>query len=997
MANERFEGLCRPIDSTARTERGILRTIGGDDTTRTRTRTPPSDEPTQPSRAAEEAPEHVDRFRLIRRIGSGGMGQVFEAHDPELDRSVAVKLLRASRGTIKADSRRLLREARSLAQLNHPNVVEVFGAGVDNGRVWLAMELVEGKTLKDWANENPPGDAGRCELALDLLRQAAEGLAAAHTLSITHRDFKPSNVLVGADARVRVVDFGLARHGSSQAALAKSAESEPIPEEPSRDAVTRTGKIMGTPRYMAPEQHRGDPTSSQTDVFAFAVSAWEVLHASPPFDADRPEQLYAAIMGGRFRPPGDATVPARVNRALKKAMSASPNRRFGSIHRLLAAIDGRLQRRRAGLLATLSSVAVLAMFTSHSRRENVGDATERCKNEAQQLLDTVDTPTRRESIDQALVTTGLPYADDSSAAVRRSMRRYGREWLNTADAQCDATGVVPDCLKRSLEAFGETLATMTELTAAEAERATGRLDGLLSPARCSATTAEGLSTPAQVELLTAAEVALAAGDHVSAAAVAEELLEKADSLPWHMRADGLAVLGTALSRQNDERAVDSYVEAYQIAVTNNAGELATDMAWRAAVEYSLHDNTTAASTWAKRQEAQAARSGSTRKYPPHELQCRLLKDGHSYAQARPLCEKALAAMESGDVSTQRYRSLLQLLANLYSRAGEPEKGLQMSQKLLDEAIEQGGRLHPRTGGMHMNLGNAYVAMGNSRKAAEHAAAARQVFMEVYGRESRWVVSATMNLAANLNDLGDQGEAESLLVGLLPVLESVGPLQRARVLNNLAGIRVGQGRYDEGLALLAKVEAIETAELRPDDPQTAATRMTQAWAYAGLERWVEAAEKATEAITIRNHVGETWQLAGSFHCRAFVYRRLGRFDDALSDVSTMLQLTEAGEVAPTTRLTALLDGALTMVSAKRWSDAATFTADSRATMTDQGDVTTTSEVAVLELLEAQIRVANGGDAASALVQAEPAYEQLEQTPYLAYPLSEAKAWMDSAKH
>ncbi|MGH1345609.1 MAG: serine/threonine-protein kinase [Nannocystales bacterium] len=168
------------------------RGISADDTIATRTRKPEPGGIVLPDVASEGGvsgfPNSIDRYRIVRRIGSGGMGSVFEAVDPSLDRHVAIKLLHGDADPESIEAKRLLREARALAQLDHPNIVEVYGAGMDAGRVWLAMELVDGQTLKEWMLANPPGSAAQCNEALALLKQAADGLEAAHTVSMTHRD-----------------------------------------------------------------------------------------------------------------------------------------------------------------------------------------------------------------------------------------------------------------------------------------------------------------------------------------------------------------------------------------------------------------------------------------------------------------------------------------------------------------------------------------------------------------------------------------------------------------------------------------------------------------------------------------------------------------------------------------------------------------------------------------------------------------------------------------
>jgi serine/threonine protein kinase len=217
----------------------------------------------------------IGRFRLVRSLGRGSYGSVVEAEDTELERRIALKVMRA-RAEVGDDApiRRMLREARALAKLSHPNVVQVFDAGVNEGRVWIAMELVRGTTLREW--EGTTNDA-----KLDVLHQAGRGLAAAHALGILHRDFKPGNVLVGEDGRVRVADFGLARPEASddeRLVTGPSSGNDPTPLE----SITGGGMMVGTLRYMSPEQLRAERLDARSDQFNFAVTAWEVLLGVPP-------------------------------------------------------------------------------------------------------------------------------------------------------------------------------------------------------------------------------------------------------------------------------------------------------------------------------------------------------------------------------------------------------------------------------------------------------------------------------------------------------------------------------------------------------------------------------------------------------------------------------------------------------------------------------------------------------------------------------------------
>ncbi|MEZ4428041.1 MAG: serine/threonine-protein kinase [Nannocystaceae bacterium] len=223
--------------------------------------------------ASPTPPPRMGRFAVLRRLGAGGMGVVYEARDAQLDRRVALKLLQRLDDPGGEGTARLLREAQALARLSHPNVVQVHDVGEHEGRVFLTMEFVAGPTLRAWQAAARRG----WRAIVDMYIQAGEGLAAAHDAGLVHRDFKPENVLVAADGRPRVLDFGLA----SLAGAASSAAPADAPITARvADRFTRTGARLGTPGYAAPELRGGDVTP-RADQYSFCVSLYEALHVAP--------------------------------------------------------------------------------------------------------------------------------------------------------------------------------------------------------------------------------------------------------------------------------------------------------------------------------------------------------------------------------------------------------------------------------------------------------------------------------------------------------------------------------------------------------------------------------------------------------------------------------------------------------------------------------------------------------------------------------------------
>jgi len=300
-------------------------------------------------------PGSIGRFQISRLLGIGGMGVVYLAEDPALGRKVAIKLLHADRAHHANAQARLQREARALASLSHPHVVVVHEVGMHEGQVYLVMEHVAGPTLREWTLARP----SEWQAILGQYRAAGEGLAAAHRAGIIHRDFKPDNVLVDEDGRARVLDFGLASPGA---------------EPPSKDVswdergpvdLTKTGAVLGTPAYMAPEQFLKATVDARTDQFSFCIALWEALFGQRPFEGDELLQLCSRVIAGQLRkPPPRTRVPASIVAALQRGLCADPTRRFASMPELLAALaeprGGRTARIAVGSAAVLAGLAVTA-------------------------------------------------------------------------------------------------------------------------------------------------------------------------------------------------------------------------------------------------------------------------------------------------------------------------------------------------------------------------------------------------------------------------------------------------------------------------------------------------------------------------------------------------------------------------------------------------------------------------------------------------------------
>jgi eukaryotic-like serine/threonine-protein kinase len=291
----------------------------------------------------------LGRYRVTGTRGAGGMGVVVAAYDPQLDRQVALKLLRPDATTDDDAARhRLVREAQLMARVRHPNVVTVHDVVVEGERVFIAMALVDGVTVRDWLEQTPRTEAEIVRVFVE----AGRGLAAAHRAGVVHRDFKPDNVLVDGTGQVLVSDFGLAW-----------SRALPVPSSPGRvpaDLSSSASAPIGTPAYMAPEQLAGGAVDAHADQFSFCVALFEALHGRRPFEATTRSELLAVITAGRISE-GPRSISRPLADALVRGLSADPSKRFPSMEALLdALVPTTRTSRRWPVVALATALALVA-------------------------------------------------------------------------------------------------------------------------------------------------------------------------------------------------------------------------------------------------------------------------------------------------------------------------------------------------------------------------------------------------------------------------------------------------------------------------------------------------------------------------------------------------------------------------------------------------------------------------------------------------------------
>jgi tetratricopeptide (TPR) repeat protein/tRNA A-37 threonylcarbamoyl transferase component Bud32 len=398
----------------------------------------------------------IGRYIVLGLLGKGGMGVVYSAYDPELDRKVALKLLRVvnrKKGEdLDAKRMRLLREAKAIARLSHPSVVVVYDVGTYHDQVFIAMELVDGMTALRWRDTRKPSWKEILRVFID----AGEGIAAAHAADLIHRDFKPDNVMVTREGKVRVMDFGLARTmeritGESTPSGDDDADIDG-PTMPAMRAaeprLTNEGNVVGTPAYMPPEQYLG-VTDERSDQFSFCVSLYECLYGQHPFEARTSVGLTSNMQGGRVHDaPVGTKVPLWVRKILLKGLKPRPEDRWNSMPELLEALgkDPAIARRRwliaGGAVAAAGALVFGAQKAADSKRAFCAAGPERLSAawELPAKRGASEGP-RHAALRKAFLATGKPYAPDAVRGVVRFLDDYAEKWVGVYKDACEATHV----------------------------------------------------------------------------------------------------------------------------------------------------------------------------------------------------------------------------------------------------------------------------------------------------------------------------------------------------------------------------------------------------------------------------------------------------------------------------------------------------------------------------------------------------------------------------
>jgi tetratricopeptide (TPR) repeat protein len=845
----------------------------------------------------------IDRYQITARLGAGGMGVVYAAKDPALDRRVALKVLPARdherRTPLEA---RLRREAQALAKLDHPNVVAVYDVGVAERSVFVAMQLVDGQTLAELLEVERPGP----RRILELFLAAGRGLAAAHAAGIVHRDVKPSNLLVDRNGRVKVGDFGLARGADEVEESLTTTERSLLHER-----MTRAGAVMGTPIYMSPEQHRGEPATARSDQFSFCVCLWEALFDGHPFVAGRWNAGTALVTMSKdaVREPDRRGVPARVVRALRRGLRHDPDARWPSIESLL---DQLAPRSRATLGWTAVGVAAIAGAVAVTASIRGGAPRDSCRA-AVTKIDKV-WPARAAELRAAITAAPIPDAAGTAARVVTGIDRYAAQWkqlrLDACDAsdRGDATAALRDlqlrCLDDDLHVLDAMVGDLARGDAKVIARGVDAVDGLPRLDDCGASSLAATNPPPAGALVAISEIRgdLAkarrldrADRHVEALASLDAIVARAEELGYApLIAEALTVqadiLGTDLQRSGEIAA-----RAAEIAMAAHADRTAATALSLAIYAAASHGDRARAATLVPLARAAAARTGD-----PHLAVAAEISGGIAaiadarYDEALTICRTALDRI--GEVQTEaghaRQALVCLVQASLFKGDVDGAAGFAEKQLALAEARYGAG-----TYGTVDALGRlAKVRRRQGRLDEAYALVERELALhrKVGGDDTR-VAESLLTLAQMKHESGKPAEGLPLAEEALAIMEREDPesitainahttlAQQLRLLGRREEMRT---HYERALALAEK-------RLSPDDQMLATIRMSFGSALSEdgeLDRALELLRLSEEALA-RAHNPRAIVPAIA---RAEILLERGRYAEALPLLETAVTALEASK-------------------------------------------------------------------------------------------------------
>ncbi len=820
----------------------------------------------------------VDRYVIVDRVGVGGMGVVYAAYDPQLDRKVALKFLvdKQAGSSSSSGRERLIREAQAMAKLSHPNVVAVFDAGTSHGQVFIAMEFVEGKTLRAWLDERRRS----WDEIWSVFEGAARGLAAAHDAGIIHRDFKPENVLVEPGGRARVTDFGLARASEAEAhrdvAVDSSATTGPL---------TRTGAILGTPRYMAPEQHLGQPTDEGSDQFSFCVALYEALYRERPFAGETIPEIAASVTGGRIREaPRGSSVPRWRRQILERGLSSDPAARWPSMEGLVDALDrdpGAQWRWIAG--GVVVGVAVMVMLVAMGRREGAAKP-QVCSRARDRLVDVWDLQ-RKKSVRAAFEAADPVYGVAEFGRVAGILDSYATSWVGVHTRACRATHVTGEqsdsmldrrmrCLDRRLD---ELRATTELLSSADRKLVPGAIKmvrSLPSLDRCSDTVAllDAIPMPQDPALrqklfdlegkLVEASALQRAGRPNDAKPLVDAYLAEAREL------DFKPALGRALLLAAD--------------VTRDAGDAATaERLYREAtlIAAEAKDDVIAARAWASLVGV---------------LGIDLGKSGAAL-ETLPMAEAAVA--RAGNDPYLRVEFLYRAATTL-DLAGKPDEALAKlasARSIAEDRVATDPRAAPRLADILFETANVRQRKGDYEGNEDMYRRAIDIWSESLGPEHPDIAYGYQSLGEMYRRRADYDDAEASYLTAIAIREKRLGAEHPVITPSLIALATCYNmtkQYEKAAPVLERAALIDRKHLGANHPRVAATKTTQAMVLSNTGKTDEARAAYDEAIAILEAIGDyDINLPIAIYNRAELSLKTGDYSAALADYDRVVSMFE----------------------------------------------------------------------------------------------------------
>ncbi|MBK6922893.1 MAG: serine/threonine protein kinase [Deltaproteobacteria bacterium] len=748
------------------------------------------------------------RYRLIDVLGRGAMGEVWIAEDPELARRVAIKLVRPGMGGDARYGERLAREARALAALSHPNVVQVFDAGVhDDERtrtrsVFIVMELVDGETLAQWLSRRP-----EVPDIVAVFVQAAAGLAAAHAVGLVHRDFKPANVFIGRDGRARVGDFGLAREATTRAP--EQVDVREALELIATDAapLTRSGAVVGTPLYMAPEQHRGDATDARSDQYAFCVALYEALFRVRPF-AGNLVDVVAAKTAQQLVDNPRAAVSDALTAVVMRGLSPDPGARWPTMdqlaHALVRALRPRWRR------PVLVGGVVLGLAAAYAGASATGESCPGLQRAAVSW-----SPAVRSELERVLVETdGIVRHDLLLHAIDVQAERLHRAQGQLCQLATPDPGVVA-CVAGAQAEFEALLEVFSHGTPSLMVRATLQVSELPDPLDCATAAEPGRVQPEQAAALTDAREALArarvrmgAGLDAEAAMLATDAIARAEAVGIGYDST-LGELRLLAAMAQDELGMGALVaatleRAYFDAVAADDTSVALRAAARITINAAEANDVVGAQRWLRHTEAEHAKAGATAYDEGTYWQSLGVVRGYAgdLAAASDAFRRTAAVCDDG-ACPSLHAAAVDNLAESALALGDADAAVALREKVVAEVAERNGDDAVLTSFARLSLAEALWLAGRSDEARAAIDRARAVIERYEGPNHPSLANAALVTAGIAIDAGDYAVAVVAArdaVARIEAITSPDSPRRAAYHGTLASALEGAGDHAEALRI-----------------------------------------------------------------------------------------------------------------------------------------------------------------------------------------------------